>query len=111
MTTKSRLPRITCPHCSSRTIVRSSEQVTPTYREVRLTCDDDDCGHTMVASISIIRTIRPSLKPNPEILLPFGNQNLRVGRTRPANDDTRLPANDEAPLHPAPEAATMSETS
>lgn len=111
MTTKSRIPRITCPHCGSRAIVRTSEQITPTYREVRLTCDNDECGHMMVASISIIRTIRPSLAPNPEIRLPIGNQNLRTARALPANDDTRVPANDESPLCPAPEAATMTETS
>ena len=110
MTTKSRLPRITCPHCGQRTIVRSSEQITLTYREVRLSCDNEDCGHTMLASISIIRTIRPSARPNPNVTLPIGNQNLRVPRARPANDDTRVPANDEEPLGPVSEATAMIES-
>ncbi|SDA21729.1 ogr/Delta-like zinc finger family protein [Sphingomonas sp. NFR15] len=110
MTTKSRLPRITCPHCGTRTIVRSSEQVTPTYREVRLSCENEECGHTMLAGISIIRTIRPSARPNPDVMLPIGNQNLRVARARPANDDTRVPANDEQPLGPETEAGAMIES-
>ena len=92
-------------------MVRTSEQITLTYRELRLACDNDDCGHTMLASLEIIRTIRPSLRPNPEVMLPLGNQNVRVRRPRHANDDTRIPANDEDPLRPAPEAMTMSETS
>lgn len=97
--TTTRIPRITCPHCGARTITRSSVQVTPTYREVRLNCDNDACGHTMVAEIAIVRTIRPSLRPNPAVTLPVGNQNLRTQRTRPANDDHLPPANDDRLTH------------
>jgi len=111
VTTKMKLPRITCPHCGCRTIVRDSVQVSPTYREVRLNCDNDDCGHTMLAGISIIRTLRPSARPNPEVSLPLANQNLRRPKARPANDDQPEPANDDEPLAPAAAAPPLSETS
>lgn len=89
-----RLPAITCPHCQAKSIVRDSVQVTPTVRELRLTCDNDECGHTFVCQLSVIRTIRPSAKPNPAIRLPFGNQNLGP-KARSANDDSPVPANDD----------------
>ena len=101
---KSRLPGIHCPHCGSRSIVRTSEQVTPIVRELRLACDNIECGFTCVAQLSIIRTVRPSAKPNPTIHLP-------VGDWKPANDTGPLPANDDKPAaaqEPPEHAAPMS---
>jgi len=96
---KPRLPGIHCPHCGARSIVRDSVQVTPIVRELRLVCDDVDCGHTFVAQLSVIRTVRPSARPNPNIHLPVGNW-----APPPANDDAPAPANDERP--PAAEDPT-----
>jgi predicted RNA-binding Zn-ribbon protein involved in translation (DUF1610 family) len=95
---RNRLPAIGCPHCGSRAIVRSSEQETLLSRELRLRCDNDACGHQFVAQLLILRTIVPSMSPNTEIRLPFGNPNLRGARKRPANDDVPIPANDGEPL-------------
>ncbi len=96
MTTKRpRAPSIPCPHCGARAIVRSSEQITELYRELRLSCENFDCRHTYVASLSVIRTIHPSAMPNPRIQIPMS---IFVP---PANDDT-LPANDNPET---PEAA------
>ena len=99
---KNRLPAIGCPHCGSRAIVRSSEQETLLSRELRLRCDNDACGHQFVAQLLILRTIVPSLSPNTEIRLPFGNPNLRGTRKRHDNDDVPVPvpANDQEPVAP-----------
>lgn len=97
--TLTRLPGIHCPHCKNRSIVRDSVQVTDLVRELRLTCTHDDCGHTFVAQLSVIRTIRPAAQPDPSVRLPFGE--WRSGPAKPANDDSppieepRAPANDE----------------
>lgn len=97
---KPRLPGIHCPHCGDRSIVRSSEQVTPIVRELRLTCDNIECGHYFVAQLSVIRTVRPSARPNPDVHLPCGDWT-------PANDTAPLPANDDKPPA-AGDAAPMS---
>lgn len=99
--TRTRLPSIDCPHCGARALVRTSEAVTDLVRDVRLRCTNDDCGHIFVAQLSIVRTIVPSIRPNPAVLLPIANPNLVALRPKPANDDTRTPANDTDPLLPA----------
>jgi predicted RNA-binding Zn-ribbon protein involved in translation (DUF1610 family) len=104
-TAKNRIPSIHCPHCGARSLVRTSEQLTPLVRELRYRCDDDDCGHTFVAQLSVIRTIRPSAKPRPGIHLPIGNPALGCTRPRHANDDAREPANDADPASPPTDAA------
>lgn len=86
---RARLPRITCPHCKGKTVVRDSQPVTPTVRELRLQCDDDDCGFSAVVQLAFVRQIRPSARPDPEIRLPFGVW------SKPANDDHPSPANDD----------------
>lgn len=110
-TQRPRIPSISCPHCGARSIVRHSEQVTPIYRELRLNCDNDRCGHTFLIGLSIIRTIRPSARPNPAVQLPFANPNLCAPRSRPANDDAPTPANDDdQPRAPAAGPSLMNES-
>lgn len=99
--TRTRLPSIDCPHCRSRALVRTSEPITLLVRDVRLRCTNDDCGHTFVAQLMIVRTIVPSLRPDPTVRLPIANPNL-VARPRPANDVEPLPQNDNEPV---PDAA------
>lgn len=95
-TERPRAPSIPCPHCGARAIVRTSEQITALYRELRLSCTNFfDCGHTYVASLTVIKTVHPSAMPNPAIVIPMGTP------APPANDDT-LPANDNPET---PEAA------
>ena len=88
-TERARLPAIKCPHCKGKTIVRDSQEITDSVRELRLVCTDDDCGFSAVAQLSFIRQIRASARPNPEFRLPFG-----AWSRKPANDDHPLPAND-----------------
>ena len=106
MTTKRpRIPSISCPHCGDRSIVRDSVQVTPTIRELRLACDNDECGHTFLCQLSVIRTIRPSARPNPAVTIPCANPTIGLLCTPPATDDTRQPANDDDIVLPAAEFA------
>jgi len=75
-------------------IVRNSEAQTPTSRELRLACSNDDCRYVANGQLVLISTRVPSACPNAAIDLP-------MGRKLPANDDTRTPANDDGPLPPA----------
>ncbi len=93
--TLTRLPAISCPHCDAKSIVRNSIDVTNMVREIRLECTNDDCQHTFVGQLSVIRTIRPSLMPREDVRLPFANPNLTGPRSKPANDDEPRPANDD----------------
>jgi DNA-directed RNA polymerase subunit RPC12/RpoP len=88
--TLTRLPAIACPHCASKAIVRDSTEITPMVRELRLSCTNEDCGHTFVSQLSVIRTIRPSATPKEGVRLPFG-----AWSPKPANDDHPEPANDD----------------
>ncbi|MFC3579506.1 ogr/Delta-like zinc finger family protein [Sphingomonas hylomeconis] len=88
--TLTRLPAIACPHCEAKSIVRDSIEITPMVRELRLSCTNEDCGHTFVAQFSVIRTIRPSAMPKEGIRLPFG-----AWFRKSANDDHPEPANDD----------------
>jgi hypothetical protein len=87
---RTRLPGIKCPHCLSKTIVRDSQEITPSVRELRIVCTDEDCGFSCVAQLSLVRQIRPSATPNAEVRLPFG-----VWKPKPANENHRDPANDD----------------
>lgn len=84
-----RVPGIMCPHCQTRSIAYDSVEIDPLTREIRFVCQNADCGHTFVAQLAIFRTVRPSLIPNPAVILPFGQW-----RSKPANDDEQTPGND-----------------
>lgn len=88
-----RIPAIACPHCHGRAIARTSEALTDLVRELRYQCQNAECDHSFVVSMAIIRTVRPSLRPNPNVYLPMSPQRPTP---RPANDDV-------PPLETAPE--------
>ena len=62
---------IRCPHCDSRSIARTSRQLSATLREIFFQCLDVECGHTYVANLEVVRTISPSAKPKTAIRLPI----------------------------------------
>ena len=93
---RSRLPGIKCPHCKNKTIVRDSQEVTPSVRELRIVCTDDDCGFSAVAQLSFVRQIRAAAAPNPDVRLPFG-----AWGPKPANENHPHPANDDEAHVPA----------
>lgn len=63
-----------CPHCASRCRTVKTRQITETYREVTYACSNQACGFIFVADVNAVRTLSPSLIPNPEIKLPVGVQ-------------------------------------
>ncbi|WP_298808395.1 ogr/Delta-like zinc finger family protein [uncultured Sphingomonas sp.] len=85
-----RIPAIACPHCLTRAVAYDSVEIDLLTREIRFRCSNADCGHTFVGQLGIFRTVQPSMMPNPAIKLPMGQW-----RSKPANDDTRVPANDD----------------
>lgn len=91
---------VVCPHCQHPAEIRTSEQQTRLVRELLLLCSNDACGFRFVGQIVAVRTIQPSLDPHPAIALPL------VVRSKPANDDAPIPANDERA--PAADAEPMS---
>lgn len=95
-----RLPHICCPHCGRQAFARNAGKTAPTYREVYYYCRDAlTCGHVFLVGMQILRTIRPSARPNPDINLPIVRYGAAV-----ANDQTLPPANDDQP-EPLPPAA------
>ncbi|USI72693.1 ogr/Delta-like zinc finger family protein [Sphingomonas morindae] len=84
-----------CPHCGTRALIRTSEQMTILCREIRFRCENDSCGHHFVAQLAIIHSVVASRTPNPEVRLPLGASGLRAARPRPANENALRPANDD----------------
>ncbi len=62
---------IRCPHCESKSIARSSRELSVTLREITFMCLDPECGHTYVANLEVVRTLSPSAKPKQEIHIPI----------------------------------------
>lgn len=63
--------RMACPHCDATSEIRTSRLVSKTMRELIYACTDVECGHTFVALTEVVRTLSPSAKPNPTVLLPL----------------------------------------
>ena len=87
--------RVRCPHCGTLAKARSSETITPLYRELRFQCTnvdgDEFCGATFMAVLEIRRMIVQSARPNPRIKLPVAAPRARRRLTGPAS----LAANDD----------------
>ena len=87
---------IACPHCQSFARVRTSRAVTATYRQLEFVCTNFDCAHVFAAEIAVTHTIRPSLTPNPGVVLRMAPPRRRIDTAsalpQPANDEpTRGP--------------------
>lgn len=75
---------IPCPHCASRSIVRSSRGVTRLVRDIYFICSESRCGHTFVAQLAVVRSLSPSACPDPRVNLPLRIQPIKLD---PTNDD------------------------
>lgn len=62
---------IHCPICRTRAIARTSREMSRTMREITYRCTNDECGHTYVAHLEVVRTLVPSIIDNPEVSIPF----------------------------------------
>lgn len=59
--------RFRCPHCGTRSVIRTSEQITPTFTRFYVQCPDVECGHAWRVDAASNVTISPSAKPNPGV--------------------------------------------
>lgn len=62
---------IKCPHCKSRAVARSSQEMSETMREITYMCINPECGHTYVAGLEVLRTLSPSAMPKRGVNIPF----------------------------------------
>lgn len=88
---------IICPDCSGKLLIRTSEQVTPTVRELLLWCDNDACGARFVGQLNLLNRVAQAAPAPTAIRLP-------ERAWRPSNDN-RVPAND-GPAGDAPQPDT-----
>ena len=63
--------RIKCPHCQSPATIRTSRPMSESVQEHQLQCQNLECAHTWVAHTSAVRTIAPSMCPNPKVYIPI----------------------------------------
>ncbi|SDG27467.1 Ogr/Delta-like zinc finger [Onishia taeanensis] len=64
--------RLSCPHCGSYLTIRSSNGITPVYREAYVHCTNvDACGWRGKMGLELTSTLCPSSQPNPEVNLPL----------------------------------------
>jgi hypothetical protein len=63
--------------------VRSSRSITVLCRDLYMMCQNDRCGGTYTAQLSIVNIIHGSATPNPEVAIP---RSPRFHAPRPAND-------------------------
>jgi len=65
---------IRCPICSSRSVARTSRELSPTLREISYRCENDTCGHIYIAALEVIRTVVPSAIQNHDVQIPLSRQ-------------------------------------
>jgi ssDNA-binding Zn-finger/Zn-ribbon topoisomerase 1 len=65
------LMKLECPHCGSTGKIRTSRNVTNITREAYVQCENVNCFHSWVEIFSVIRTLQPSLTPNPLVYIPM----------------------------------------
>lgn len=71
----SRDVRIRCPHCDAPAKIRTSRAMSKISREVYYHCTNSIyCGFVWHGLISAVRTIRPSLTPNPDVHIPLSDK-------------------------------------
>ncbi|WP_237437817.1 ogr/Delta-like zinc finger family protein [Altericroceibacterium endophyticum] len=88
-------PLVRCPTCGARAKSRTSAEITPTYRELRYSCSDVECGMTWVAGLAFVRELSPS---------GFGTgfrEDKPEPRRMPGHEFGQLPLNDTLERQPS----------
>lgn len=60
-----------CPHCRSKSFIRSSEELSRITRKQYYQCSNLYCGHTFTAMQSVLDTLVPSACPDPTVKIPL----------------------------------------
>lgn len=63
-----------CPHCSTRSTIRSSEQISPLLQRSYCRCKNLLCGHTFTVLSQVSETLVQSAMPNPNIQIPISSR-------------------------------------
>lgn len=66
-------PSTRCPYCGSFCKCSKTEQKTAKYREGIYICMNDKCGAVFIASIDVVRMLKPSYIPRPDLNIPVLN--------------------------------------
>jgi hypothetical protein len=70
--------RIKCPHCGQKAKIRTSRAMSESVVEHHLQCQNIECAHTWVAHTAAVRTIAPSMTPNPKVFIPLSPRSPAV---------------------------------
>jgi hypothetical protein len=100
----SRAFTIICPDCQGKLLIRTSEQVTDTVRELLLWCDNDTCGARFKGQISLLSRIERTVPTAAAVILPTG-----PWLPKRSDNDNRTPANDGPPVDLPPAAVAAAE--
>ena len=85
------LPHVTCPSCGGKAFARSTGKTSGLYREVYYHCRNPDaCGHQFVIAMEAVRTVKPSVFPNPLHALPMTQWHAAANDR--ADNDNSAPA-------------------
>lgn len=78
-----------CPHCGSLTRAYSIRKISNLTSEQYVSCTNvEGCDHKFVIRCEIAYTIRPSLSPNPKVILPLSPRAVPPSTApKPANDE------------------------
>ncbi|MBI0096025.1 ogr/Delta-like zinc finger family protein [Gilliamella sp. W8136] len=63
-----------CPHCKSKTTIRTSEELSPITRKQYRQCTNIYCCHSFVVLQSVSLTIVPSAIPDPTVKIPLSSK-------------------------------------
>lgn len=75
--------RMDCPHCGSKSSIRTSRPVSRMTRELYCQCTNLDCGHTFVSLVEVVRTLSPSSIPDPDIARQLAGRSSARGMPPP----------------------------
>jgi hypothetical protein len=87
--------RLDCPHCNSPATIRTSRPLSETVREASVQCTNVWCAHTWITQIAAVRTISPSMTPNPKVHIPLSPRSPAANQ--PSTNQLELTMN-----HPPP---------
>ncbi len=76
-----------CPHCQTKARPRLRTYEGATLHSFTYQCENIACGHVFHVRAEAVRTVRPSARPNPAVVLPL---------SKAANDRYSAPAQEGA---------------
>lgn len=69
--------RFECPHCSTKSRVRTSERISPLVSHLYIECSNTACNFAWRVDAYAKTTLSPSARPRANVLIPFSRYVLR----------------------------------